>query len=103
MKANAVCAGYIQLVFFDDVLNEVVTLGGAGFANDRESDAAWLNVPAFPGDTSFMADRLNAHGDIVDDKPVSAETCERLTGRPIDQLLAAGRTALRAELSLTSN
>lgn len=61
MQTEEKCAGYIQLVFFDDATNETVT--------------------------------------IVDDKPVSAETCERLTGKPIAQLIADGRAKLGAELA----
>lgn len=84
------CAGYIQLVFFDDTTGETVKLGGAGFLTKADDDAAWANVPTFAGESSFMADRLDANHDIVDDKAVSAETCERLTGKPIQTLIAEG-------------
>lgn len=93
------CAGYIQLVFFDDTTRETVTLGGAGFLTTTEADAAWVNVPAFAGESSFMADRLDTNRDIVDNKAVSAETCEHLTGKPIQTLIAEGRAALAAELA----
>lgn len=99
MQTEEKCAGYIQLVFFDDTTNETVTLGGAGFLTKEEDDAAWANIPAFTGESSFMADRMDANRDIVDDKPVSAETCERLTGKPIAQLIADGRAKLVAELA----
>lgn len=99
MQAEEKCAGYIQLVFFDDTTNETVTLGGAGFLTKKEHDAAWANIPAFSGESSFMADRMDADRDIMDDKPVSAETCERLTGKPIAQLIADGRAKLVAELA----
>jgi len=99
MHTEEKCAGYIQLVFFDDTTNETVTLGGAGFVTKEEDDAAWANVPAFEGESSFMADRMDANRDIVDDKPVSAETCERLTGKPIAQLIADGRAKLTADLA----
>lgn len=93
------CVGYIQLVFFDDASGEVVTIGGAGFVTKDEDDAAWADIPVFPGESSFMADRLDADEDIIDDKAVSAETCERLTGRPIAQLIAEGRAKLATQLS----
>ena len=93
------CAGHIQLVFFDDTTGETVTLGGAGFLTKAEDDAAWANVAAFAGESSFMADRLDANRDIVDEKAVSAETCELLTGKPIQTLIAEGRAALAAELA----
>lgn len=100
MKTNKEqCVGFIQLTFFDDITGEAVTLGGAGFVNKKEDDTAWANVPAFPGQSRFMADRLDANRDIVDDKPISAETCERLMGKPIAQLIAEGRTKLTAELA----
>ena len=102
MQTEEKCAGYIQLVFFDDTTGETVTLGGAGFLTKEEVDAAWANIPTFSvihGEYSFMADRMDADRDIVDDKPVSAETCERLTGKPIAQLIADGRAKLVAELA----
>ncbi len=93
------CVGYIQLVFFDDTTGETVTLGGAGFLTKADDDAAWASVPTFNGNSSFMADRLDSNGDIVDDKAVSAETCELLTGKPIQTLIEEGRAALAAELA----
>ncbi|MFS2025178.1 hypothetical protein [Massilia sp. CT11-137] len=93
------CVGSIRLVYADTASNQVITLGGAGFVSREEDDAAWDNVPAFARATNLVADRLDANGDIVDDKPVSAETCEVLMGTPIDQLIAAGRAKLADELA----
>ncbi|MDA8093306.1 MAG: hypothetical protein M0T84_05225 [Betaproteobacteria bacterium] len=93
------CAGFIQLVFFDDSMGEIVTLGGAGFVTQAEDDAAWENVPTFEGVSNFMADRMDSSRDIYDDKPVSAETCERLMGKPIATLIREGRAMLTASLS----
>lgn len=98
-QQEAPCVGYIQLVFFDTASNEVTHLGGAGFITPEEDTAAWANIPAFSGQSNFMADRLDANYDIIDDKPVSAETCERLMGQPIEQLIAEGRRKLAAELA----
>lgn len=94
------CVGYIQVVYADTTSNEVITLGGAGFITRAEEQAAWGNVPAFDGATNLVADRLDANRDIVEDKPVSVETCERLMGAPIAELIAAGRAKLTAELAL---
>ncbi|HBO2935146.1 TPA: hypothetical protein L4R50_000140 [Pseudomonas aeruginosa] len=90
--------GYIQLQFFDSTTDQVVCLGGAGFVTKAEDDAAWANVPVFEGESAFMADRLDSEGDIVDEKPVSAETCEKLMGRPIAELISNGRAQLKAFL-----
>jgi hypothetical protein len=97
------CVGYIQLVFFDHTQGEVVVIGGAGFATRQADDAAWEDIPEFSGETSFMADRLDAQRDIVEDKPVSVETCERLMGKSIAQLIADGRASLQAELAAVRN
>jgi hypothetical protein len=93
------CVGYIQLVYADTASNQIITLGGAGFITRTEDDAAWADVLAFDGQTNLMADRMDANYDILDDKPVSVETCERLMGKPIDQLIAAGRAKLAVELA----
>lgn len=93
------CVGSIRLMYADTASNQVITLGGAGFITREEDDAAWANVLAFGGATNLVADRLDANGDIVDDKPVSAETCEVLMGTPIAQLIAAGRAQLASELA----
>lgn len=101
MKTNEQqCVGYIQLVYTDTASNQVITLGGAGFVTHAENDAAWDNVPAFDGETNLMADRLDGDRDIVDDKPVSVETCERLMGASISDLIAAGRAKLGDEMAV---
>lgn len=92
------CVGFIQLQFFDQTTDQVVSLGGAGFLTKTEDDAAWANIPVFQGETAFMADRLDGIRDIVDEKPVSAETCEKLMGRPIANLINEGRAQLKAYL-----
>ena len=98
-KQEPPCVGYIQLVFFDTAGNEVVVLGSAGFITQEEDTSAWANIPAFAGQSNFMADRLDANYDIIDDKPVSVETCERLMGQPISHLIAQGRRKLASELA----
>ncbi len=98
-KNEQQCIGSIRLVFADTTSNEAITLGGAGFITREEDEAAWENVPAFTGQTNLIADRLDATGDIVDDKPVSVETCEVLMGASIEQLIAAGRAKLAGDLA----
>lgn len=102
-KTEKKSAGYISLVFFDDKSGEAVTIGGAGFLTDAEFDAAWTNVPTFAGKSNFQADRLDAQGDIVDEKTVDVVTCETLTGKSITTLIAEGRAKLAAELDSYRN
>lgn len=93
------CVGFIQLQFIDEKLNQVVSLGGASFETKEDLDASWASIPAFQGHTTFMADRLDADRDIVDDKPISAEACEALMKKPISMLIEEGRAELRAYLA----
>ncbi|CEH40205.1 hypothetical protein BRM42_08505 [Xanthomonas oryzae pv. oryzae] len=102
MNKTEKCYGYIQLMFFDSNENEIVNIGGAGFITPEDVDAEWENIPAFSGDSSFIADLMDSNGDIIDDKQVSAETCESLMGLPIAQLIAEGRAKLAAELDRQS-
>jgi hypothetical protein len=102
-KTEEKCAGYISLVFFDEVSGEAVNLGGAGFLTDAEFAAAWANVPEFAGKSNYQADRLDAQGDIVGEKTVDVVTCEKLTGKPITTLILEGRAKLAAELASYRN
>ncbi|MEY2153066.1 hypothetical protein AB7849_19330 [Rhodanobacter sp. 115] len=89
--AAQACAGFIQLVFFDDRSNEALILGGAGFLTSDEWEAAWAAVPGFNGHSAFMADKMDANRDILTDRTVSAETCTKLLGAPIDVLINRAR------------
>jgi hypothetical protein len=102
-KPKEKCVGYIGLVFFDDKSGEAVAIGGAGFITAEEFEEAWTNVPTFSGPSSFMADRMDHQGDIVDDKTVDVVTCEKLMGKPITTLIAEGRAKLAAELASHRN
>ncbi len=100
MNANEQgCVGSIRSVYADTTSNEVITLRGAAFISREEDDAAWANVQAFAGATNLVADRLDANGDIVDDKPVSVEMCEVPMSASIEQLMAADRANLAGELA----
>jgi len=93
------CAGFIQLVFFDEKLNEVITIGGAGFRSATDLAMAWSNLSVFNGKSSFQADLLDAQGDIMDDKVVDVVTCEILMGKPITTLIAEGRSKFAAVMA----
>ncbi|UDM18932.1 hypothetical protein [Vogesella sp. XCS3] len=95
---NEKSAGYIQLTFVDEANNEFITLGGAGFLTDEDLKVEWDAVPAFEGKTSFIADLLDAERSIIDDRNVSAEFCEAKLGKPIAELIEAGRKELADEL-----
>lgn len=99
MTQEMPCVGFIQLVFFDSASKEVICLGGAGFVTLEEDAAAWDDVSEFQGQSNFMADRMDSKRNIVDDKWVSAETCERLLGKPIATLIQEGRAKLAADLA----
>lgn len=96
-------AGFIELQLVDSHNNQIISLGGAGFPTKEAVDAAWADIPAFAGETAFVADRLDAESDITDDKPVSAETCEALLGKPIAQLISEGRANHKKSLEEISN
>lgn len=84
-------AGFIQLCFCDEKNNRFVILGGAGFLTEQEVKLQWDSLPKFEGKTSFIADLLDADKSIIDDRPVSAETCELMLGSTIAELINAGR------------
>lgn len=83
----------IVLTFVDIQRNGFTCIGGAGWETQREQMEAWSSIPALTdGDESdFMAELNDIRGDIIGEKSVSAETCERLMGRPIAMLIAEGR------------
>lgn len=91
MMTTEKCAGYIQLTFRDDANNGFVTLGGIGLLTQAEVKAYWADVPKFEGESAFIADLMDVEQDIVDDRVISAETCERYLGKSIDVLIAEGR------------
>jgi hypothetical protein len=57
-----------------------VVRGGAGFISAEEDEAAWNNVKAFDSGSNFQADRLDAERDMYEERRVSAQTCEAVTG-----------------------
>lgn len=97
-KDQEKCAGYISLIFFDDTTGEAVTIGGAGFVTAAALKDAWGNIQEFPGQSSFQADLQDDQHDIIDERTISAETCEILTGKPIAELVIEGRQRLQDEI-----
>lgn len=95
-------AGFIQLVFIDHAAGQVISLGGAGYLTDAEYEAAWAVIPSFDGESAFVAARLDGSGEMVDERPVSAETCEGLLGCPITDLISKGRAKYKAYLESSS-
>lgn len=83
----------IRLIFADDQKGGVTPIGGAAWLTQDEQMKAWGAVPKLheAHDTSFFAELLDVDDDVLDDMPVSAQTCERLMGKPIAELIAAGR------------
>lgn len=84
----------IRLIFADDQKQGVTPIGGAAWLTKEEQAKAWATLPKLheQHDTSFFAELLDADdSDVLEDMPVSAETCERLMGKPIAELIAAGR------------
>lgn len=83
----------IRIVFSDDLMNGVTTIGGAGWLTQEEQEAAWAAIPDLGEGSSsaFLADFIDENGDIVKDKRISAETCEALMGKPISVLIEEGR------------
>ncbi len=96
--------GFIDLHFLDNTTNQIILIGGASFISEDEFATAWDRIPVFEGlKSSFVADRVDADGNILDDKDVSAEVCEHLTGRSISQLIEDGRAKHQALLKSISN
>lgn len=84
----------IRLIFADDQKQGVTPIGAAAWLTKEEQAKAWAAIPKLhkSHDTSFFAELLDVDDDVIDDVPVTAETCERLMGKPISELIAEGRT-----------
>lgn len=85
----------IAITFADEENNGFVTLGGAGWETQIEWEQKWQDIFVSPlGDadpSTLFADKIDQDGDQIDEKRVTAETVERLLGRPLDELIAEGR------------
>jgi hypothetical protein len=104
MTQDAEFVSFIQFVFVDDTTDEIITLGGVGYATEHEGTAAWGAISASTGEEAgFMAvrwrevNRPAARRTIVGDHKVPVALCEALLGQPIGQLIARGRRRLAEE------
>ena len=84
----------IRLMFIDDKMGGITTIGGAAWLTRTEQCQRWREIPCLAkGDTSdFVADFMDKDQyTILKTKPVSAEICERLMGLSIADLIERGR------------
>lgn len=85
----------IAITFCDEQNNGFVTLGGAGWHDQAEWERQWAAIPESPVGADdpalLVADKLDDSDDRVDERFITAETAERLLGRPLVDLIAEGR------------
>ncbi|WP_043003083.1 hypothetical protein [Comamonas testosteroni] len=83
----------IRLIFADDAKGGITVIGAAAWNTQLEQQSAWNAVQKLNGehDTSFFAELLDPQDEVLEDIPVTAETCERLMGKPIQALIEEGR------------
>ncbi|WP_227461652.1 hypothetical protein [Cupriavidus pauculus] len=83
----------IALTMCDQAMNGFTNIGGAAWFTEAEQRAAWAEIPALPegSESMFSADLKDPDGDVLEEKLVSAETCELLMGEPIARLIEDGR------------
>jgi len=85
----------IAITFGDEENNGFVTLGGAGWESQVEWESQWSAMPVSEKGNAdpamLIADKLDVDGDLIDEKRITAETAERLLGRPLNELIAEGR------------
>jgi hypothetical protein len=87
----------LRVSFCDSAHNAFVTLGGAGFDSQAEWQAQWDSIPGadlgYDDPWKLTLDKLDAAGDLVDERPISRPVAERLMGEPLEDLIARGRAA----------
>ncbi|NQE51864.1 hypothetical protein [Herbaspirillum rubrisubalbicans] len=84
----------IRLTFIDDAKNGFTQIGGAAWLSKEEQTAHWENIPALAdgNDSDFVAELIDADQfSILEEKRVTAETCEALMGKSIQMLIDKGR------------
>lgn len=86
----------IQIVMFDSANNEVLVLGGMEDTADPVA-ADWAGIPAeTAGETAFQAELLDSGHDILEERPISADTVVAKIGEPLETLIARARAKQRA-------
>lgn len=84
----------IRLTFVDDLKNGFTKIGAAAWLSKAEQEKHWSIIPALPvsDDSDFIAELIDVdQWTINEEKRVSAETCEALMGKSIQQLIEDGR------------
>lgn len=85
----------VAITFCDVEQNGFVTLGGAGWQDRDEWSRQWAAIPASSlgadDPAMLMADKIDDSDDRVEERFITAETAERLLGRPIAELISEGR------------
>lgn len=86
----------IRWTHFNPSTGQALTLAETDFPTDAEALAVWQTLPASDDDIGFLAELVDADGELIADRIVSMEVCERYTGRPAAQLAAQALAAFEA-------
>lgn len=84
----------IRLTFVDDLKEGFTKIGAAAWLTKDEQAHHWAAIPALAAgdDSDFIAELIgDVQWTIIEEKRVSAETCEALMGESIQRLIEAGR------------
>jgi hypothetical protein len=91
----------LQIVEANHAEDTFWVLAVGEFESKDEIDEKFHELPAAPrlddSERDYIIDKM-VDGDIVEDKFVSAETVERITGRKIGRMRAGAKNSLRAEI-----
>jgi hypothetical protein len=88
----------IEIAYADHRDNRMIIVGGAAWLTMAEQERQFAQLPEEAG-SDFIADFHDADGCITKDKCVPAWAVERVMGKPIAELIEAGR---RREDELTA-
>jgi hypothetical protein len=94
----------IVLTMADRRANDFVSLAAFEWRDQVAFDRAWTSVPEAPApdpssDVAFLADRHDPRGH-TDDKYITAEWIEEVTGRNLEEMIAEGRAENQAQLAM---
>jgi hypothetical protein len=81
---------FIEFVFADHDNNAFVPLVRYGFQTPQQQQTYWDNVPSGPDDGVLIADRHDPDG-VSDNKFVTREWLEGITGKALQTMIAEGR------------
>lgn len=91
----------LQITEANHAENAFWILAVGEFDSRAELDDEFEQIHGAPrvddSERDYIIDKL-VDGDIVEDKPVSAATVERITGRQIGRMRAGAKNSLRAEI-----